>query len=257
MAARADESSVMQHDLSDKRALVVGASRGMGRAIAEAFVDDGATVAVAARSTDDLEELAAELGERCLPVECDLREAASVENAVDDVTDEFGGLDVVVNSAGVLTRGPLHETSEDELTFVVDVNLLGSLRLSKEVLPSLMDGGGTLLHVTSEAGSRGIENLPAYCASKGGVNTLVKQLAREYGPHGVSVNAIAPGTTKTSMNEEVRAEDPTWTEERAADIPLGRLGTLDDVSNLARFLASDASDYLSGEIIHIDGGATA
>lgn len=249
--------TVMQCDLSNTHALIVGASRGMGRSIATTFLDNGADVAIAARSKDDLEEIATNRGENCLPVECDVRDMNSIEEAVATVTSEFNDLDVVVNSAGVLTRGPLHEASERDLKFVVDVNLLGSLRLSKAVLPSLMETGGSLVHITSEAGSRGVENLPAYCASKGGVNTLVKQLAVEYGPHGVSVNAIAPGTTKTSMNETVREEDPSWVKDRAENIPLDRLGTLDDVSNVALFLASDVSEYVSGEIIHIDGGATA
>ncbi|GAA0313091.1 SDR family NAD(P)-dependent oxidoreductase [Halarchaeum salinum] len=246
----------MYDSISGKSVLVVGASRGMGRGIAETYLENGASVVVAARSMEDLEAVASEHAD-CHAVECDLRDQGSVKRAVAKATDELGCIDVVVNSAGVLTRGPLHEASESDLELVVDVNLLGALRLSKTALPKLVDTSGSLVHITSEAGSRGIAGLPAYCASKGGVNTLVKQLAVEYGNEGVTVNAIAPGTTKTSMNEEVRNKDPSWVEERSEDVPLGRLCSVGEVVDVALFLGSDAADYITGDVIHIDGGSSA
>lgn len=249
---------VHEHEqLADERALVVGASRGMGRAIATRFADEGARVAVAARTVADLETVAEGLSSESLAVACDLRETDSVDRAVDRAVDAFGGLDIVVNSAGVLVRGSLTETGMADHERVVDVNLTGAIRLSRAVLPALAESEGTLLHVSSEAGQFGVPELPSYCASKGGLDALVRQLAVEYGPEGVRVNAIAPGTTKTSMNERVRREDPSWEEERREGIPLGRLGTTDDVANLATFLASDEADYISGEIVSVDGGSSA
>lgn len=247
----------MPNDLDGKSAFVVGASRGIGRAIAQEYADRGANVAIAARSIDDLETLAASISTECVPIECDVRDEEAVEHAVTTATDAFGAVDVAVNSAGVIERGRLHETTEENLELVVDVNLLGALRVSKHVLPSLMRTQGTLIHISSEAGSVGVPNLPAYCATKGGLDALVRQLAVDYGPDGVSVIAIAPGTTKTSMNEDARERDPSWVDERATAIPYGRLGTPEDVSTLAAFLAHERSEYLTGEVIHVDGGSTA
>ncbi|GAA0669086.1 SDR family oxidoreductase [Natronoarchaeum mannanilyticum] len=247
----------MSGDLSDKSAFVVGASRGIGRAIAEEYAARGADIAAVARSEPALEELAASLPTRCVPIECDVRDDEAVERAATTAVDALGTIDVGVNSAGTIARGRLHEADEDDLTGVIDVNLLGALRVSKHLLPALMETEGTLIHVSSEAGSVGVPELPAYCASKGGLHAAVRQLAVDYGPDGVSVVAIAPGTTKTSMNEEVRERDPSWVDERAAGVPYGRLGEPEDISDLAAFLARDRSDYLTGEVIHVDGGSTA
>ncbi|GAA0251218.1 3-oxoacyl-[acyl-carrier-protein] reductase [Halobacterium noricense] len=247
----------MSRNLYEKSAFVVGASRGIGKAIVEEYADRGANVAAVSRSSDDLEALAASLPTECVPIECDVRDDETVERAVTTAVNCFGAIDVAVNSAGTIARGRLHEADETDLTMVLDVNLLGALRVSKHVLPALMETEGTLLHVTSEAGSVGVPELPSYCASKGGLDAAVRQLAVNYGPDGVSVVAIAPGTTKTSMNEEVRAEDPSWVKDRAENVPYGRLGTPEDVSDLAAFLAQDRSDYLTGEVIHVDGGSTA
>lgn len=257
MAWSVESPPVMSGELAGTRALVVGASRGMGEGVVRAFADEGASTVAASRSTGDLEAVAEDVGDGCVPVRCDLRDAESVDGAVERAVEELGGLDVVFNSAGVLTRGPLHEAPGEDLEFVVDVNLLGAMRLSRAALPALMESGGTLLHVSSEAGERGVGNLPAYCASKGGLNALVRQLAVEYGPHDVNVNAIAPGTTKTSMNEAVRERDPDWVEERREGVPLGRLGSIEDVSDLAVFLASGKADYITGEVVNLDGGSTA
>lgn len=246
----------MYESIRGMSVLIVGASRGIGRGIAEAYLENDASVVVAARSMDDLEAVASGYTD-CHAVECNLRDQESIKRAVEKATDKLGCLDVVVNSAGILTRGPLHEASESDLDLVVDVNLLGALRLSKTVLPELMDADGSLIHISSEAGSRGVKGLPAYSASKGGLNTLIKQLAVEYGSENVTVNAIAPGTTKTSMNDEVRNEDPTWVEERSEEVPLGRLCSVEEISDLALFLGSDAADYITGDIIHIDGGTSA
>jgi len=247
----------MTEDLHGKTALVVGASRGIGRSIAEEYARCGAEIAAVARTVEELEELSASVPTECVAIECDITDEKEIKSAVTTATDAFGDVDVVVNSAGTISRGRLHETDDMDLTSVLDVNLLGALRLSKYVLPELMATEGTLIHISSEAGSTGIPGLPAYCASKGGLDATVRQLAVDYGSEGVSVVGIAPGTTKTTMNEEVRNRDPSWVNERAEQIPYGRLGTPEDIKELASFLACDQSDYLTGEIIHIDGGSTA
>lgn len=251
----------MGEQLSGKRTVVVGASRGIGRAVAERFAAEGAAVGLAARSVDALDEAASAIERdtdaECVVVGCDLRDHESVEGAVASVAGAFGGLDVVFNSAGLLNRQPIAEAAYEDMEAVIDTNLLGAMRLSKVAIPELVETAGSLIHVSSEAGEKGIGSLPAYCASKAGLNNLVRSLAVEYGPDGVNVTAIAPGTTKTSMNAAVREEDPGWVDEREADIPMGRLGTVEDVANLAVYLASDASSYVTGEVISVDGGSTA
>lgn len=247
----------MTDRLAGTRALVVGASRGIGRGVAERYATEGASVAVAARSSETLGELASTLETEAVAVECDLRETASVDRAVARAAEAFGGVDVVFNSAGVLNRQPITEASVEDMAAVVDTNLTGAIRLSKAAIPHLVETRGSLIHVSSEAGQKGIGSLPAYCASKAGLDNLVRSLAVEYGPDGVTVTAIAPGTTKTTMNEAVRENDPGWVEERAEGIPMRRLGTVEDVSDAAVFLATDEASYITGEVISVDGGSTA
>ena len=253
----------MSKGLDSEVAFVVGASSGIGRAVARRFGDEGADVVVGGLNEcpeaggPATHELIREAGCESMFVDCDLTDQSSVNEAIDTAVSRFGSLDIGFNCAGALTRGPITETSEEDMQDVVDVNLLGAMRFAKAILPELVETDGTLLTVSSEAGEMGVENLPAYCASKGGVNALTRQLAVEYGPEGVSVNALAPGTTKTPINEDVRENDPTWVEERRADIPLGRLNDPEDVANLAAFLASAEADTINGAIVNIDGGTTA
>ena len=249
--------------LASKVAVVVGASSGIGRGVATRFADEGATVAVGGlhRSPESggtaTHEAIAERGGEAVFVECDLTDQQSVDAAVEATVSEFGGIDVAVNCAGAMTRGPVTEATEEDIRRVVDVNLTGAVRFAKGVLPELVETDGTLVTISSEAAERGVENLPVYCASKGGVNALTRQLAVEYGPQGVNVNAIAPGTTKTAINEEVRRENPDWVDERVADIPMGMLNEPEDVAELGVYLASDAAKKVNGEIVNIDGGTTA
>lgn len=247
----------MTSRLAGKRALVVGASRGIGRAISEAFVREGASVALAARSREELDELSNALEGETMVVRCDLASSSDIEDAIHDTLSGFGGIDVIVNSVGILTRGKLSETAEADLERVVDINLLGALRLARAGLPELVKSAGTLINISSEAAERGVPQLPAYCATKGAINALTQQLAIDYAGANVRVNAIAPGTTMTSMNEQVRRTDPEWESERSMGIPLGRLASTDDMTGAALFLASDEASYVTGEILNVDGGSTA
>ncbi|MFC6863948.1 SDR family NAD(P)-dependent oxidoreductase [Halomicroarcula sp. GCM10025817] len=247
----------MSSTLEGKRALVTGASRGIGRAIATAFSEAGADVALLSRSRDQLEAVAADLDGETLVTVGDVSDTESVNDCIDEVTDAFGGLDVVVNNAGVVTRDDLGGTPDDDIERVIDVNLHGVIRVARRSLPHLVESEGTLLNVGSMAAERGIEGLSSYSASKGGVSSLTRQLAIEYGDRGVRVNAIVPGTIKTPVNEAVRESDPEWTETRREQVPLGRLGDPEDVADPAVFLASDRSRYVTGHVLPVDGGVLA
>jgi NAD(P)-dependent dehydrogenase (short-subunit alcohol dehydrogenase family) len=249
--------------LDSKVALVVGGTSGIGRAVARRLAKEGANVVVGSRSAaprgggTTTHELIREDGGDATFVECDLTDQRSVDEAVESAVDAYGRTDVGFNSGGTITRGPMTETDEEDMTAVVDVNLQGPMRFAKAILPELVETDGTLINVSSAGGERGIKNLPVYCASKGGLNTLTKQLGVEYGPQGVNVAAIAPGTTKTAINEQVRNENPEWVEERRQAIPVGRLNEPEDVAGLAAYLASDEARNVNGTVINIDGGTTA
>lgn len=253
----------MDRRLESKVAFVVGASSGIGRAVADRFAQEGASVVVGDIREEPrsgglpTHEMIHDEGGEATFVECDLTDQESVADAVSTGVDAYEALDIGFNSAGGMTRGPITETAEDDMEFVIDVNLQGPMRFAKAILPELVDTDGTLVNISSEAGERGIENLPVYCASKGGVNTLTKQLGVEFGPKGVNVNAIAPGTTKTAINEEVREENPEWVEERREAIPIRLLNEPEDIAELAAYLASDGARKINGAIVNIDGGTTA
>lgn len=250
-------SARMSSTLAGKRALVTGASRGIGRAIAEAYSETGASVVLLSRTRDRLEAVAAELEGETLVTVGDVRDAESVNECIDTAVDVFGGLDVVVNNAGIVTRDDLSDTSDDEIGQLLDVNLHGVIRVARAALPALVESKGAMVNVSSMAAERGIEGLSSYSASKGGISSLTRQLAIEYGDKGVRVNAIVPGTIKTEVNEEVRRNDPEWTEARRAKVPMGRLGEPDDVADPAVFLASDQSRYVTGHALPVDGGVLA
>lgn len=250
----------MDDRLDSKVAFVVGGTSGIGEGSARAMADAGASVAVAGRTRGSGEAVAESIrdsGGEAIYVECDLTDQESVDDAIAVAVDRNGGIDVGFNSAGAMARGPVTETDEADLQRVVDVNLQGAVRFAKAAIPELVETGGTLVTVSSEAAERGVENLSVYCASKGGVNALTRQLAVEYGPEGVNVNAISPGLTKTPINEEVRREDPDWVENRRADIPIGLLNEPEDIGELGVYLASDAAKTVNGAIVNIDGGTTA
>lgn len=247
----------MKLTLEGKRTLVTGASRGIGRAIARAYGEAGARVALLARSRDQLEAAADDVDGETLVVPGDVTDAESVDRCLDEVVDAFGGLDVVVNNAGVVVRGDLASTSEEEMERTVEVNLNGVVRVAHRAMPALVESGGTLINVGSIAGERGVRGLSVYSAAKGGVTSLTRQLAVEHGERGVRVNAIVPGTIKTGVNREKRRSDPEWTEDRREKVPLGRLGEPEDVADPAVFLASDGARYITGHALTVDGGVLA
>ncbi|GEK81329.1 SDR family NAD(P)-dependent oxidoreductase [Agrococcus baldri] len=224
------------------RCLIIGAASGIGRATAALLADRGAAVVGADRAWPE-----GEVGALLV----DVTDASSVERTVADAASRLGGLDAVINTAGILgTVQPAAEESAEEFQRLVDVNLTGAFHVSRATLPVLVDSPhGRLVHCSSTAGKEGVAQMTGYSASKAGVMGLVKALAREYAHTSVTVNAIAPGKIDSPFVGEgtVSATD-------LAKIPMGRLGTVDEAAELLAFIVSPASSYCTGVIFDLSGG---
>jgi NAD(P)-dependent dehydrogenase (short-subunit alcohol dehydrogenase family) len=244
----------MAQRLGGKVAIVTGAGSGIGRAIATALHAEGASVALA-DITGNEKAVADELGDRTLAVRADVTSGAGVAALVAAAREAFGGLHVIVNNAGIDgDMGPLADSSEENFDRVIAVNLKGVFLGMKHALPLMVaGGGGSVVNIASAAGLVGFPMISAYCASKGGVVQLTKAAALEYAAAGIRVNAICPGLIDTPL---LAAIDPAMTEVARAMTPLGRLGRPEEIANLAVFLASDESSYITGAALPIDGGLT-
>ena len=248
-------------DLTGRTALVTGGGRGIGRHIAVGLAEAGCDVVVASRKLANCEQTASELRERgrrawALPV--DLGDEASIDALADATLEAVGRLDVLVNNAAVIWGAPTLEYPMQGWDRTFAVNVRGLWQLSQRVARHMAErGGGSIVHVSSISGFRGAgeekEPAIAYSAAKGAVNTLTKDMAVKLAPHGIRVNAIAPGAFDTDMMDYVKGDEETL--RRFLDqIPLARAGGEDDVKGVAVFLASDASAYVTGHILMVDGG---
>jgi 2-deoxy-D-gluconate 3-dehydrogenase len=241
-------------------AIVTGASRGLGRAMAVALAAAGAHVVLAARSKPDLEETAQQVerhGVRALVVTTDVSRYDEVEALVARTVDTLGGLDVLVNNSGIARTMPLAEATPDDWRAIVDVNLTGVFNGCRAAAPHLIARRhGKVVNLASVLGAVGLPGYALYAATKGGVIALTRTLGVEWARHNVQVNAIAPGWFVTDMNEAAFA-DPRINERLTRDIPMRRTGRLEEIGPLAVFLASAASDFMTGQTIFLDGGHSA
>ncbi len=253
--------------LEDKVAIVTGAGSGIGRAAALRFADEGASVVCADVDGDSAAATAAAIGGAALAVRVDVTRPADVEDLVARTLERFGRVDVLYANAGVGGVGTAADTDEAEWARVVGVNLTGVWRCCKHVLPPMVDAGrGSIVLQASIGGLRGVPAVAAYAAAKAGVIGLGRQMALDYGPLGIRVNAIAPGTVPTPLVQGIWASGAGLVaadsleprvEAAAALYPLRRVGTPDDVANVALFLASDEADWVTGAVYVVDGGKTA
>ena len=247
--------------LDGKVALITGGSRGLGRSMAEAMVSAGAAVALSARDLDLATTVAREVGEvsggRTLGVSAEITRDADVRAMVARTLDAFGRLDILVNNAGMNIRGPIEQLSESDYDLVLDTNLKGPwlcCRAASE--PMRRQGWGRVINVSSMLGEVALPGRTPYAASKGGLTLLTKTLALEWGAHGINVNALCPGPFATEMNVPL-LNDPEVRAAMQAKVPLGRWGDPGEIGPVAVFLASEASSYMTGATLFIDGGYTA
>jgi NAD(P)-dependent dehydrogenase (short-subunit alcohol dehydrogenase family) len=246
--------------LSGRVAIVTGASRGLGRAMALALASAGADVALAARSTVDLEETAHRIeaiGQRALVVPTDVSVYAQVDTLVHRAVAALGGLHIVVNNSGIARVTPLAEMTPEEFDETVRVNLVGVFNGCRAAAAHLIaQKSGKIINIASVLGQVGLPGYTAYAASKGGVMGLTRALAVEWARHNIQVNALAPGWFVTDMNAPAFA-DPKIRERLLRDVPARRTGRPEEIGPLLVYLASSGSDFMTGQTVFLDGGQQA
>jgi NAD(P)-dependent dehydrogenase (short-subunit alcohol dehydrogenase family) len=240
--------------------LVSGGSRGIGRAIAEGFACRGATVVISGRELPSLERTAAEIcppGGTVRPVVCDVADPAAIDRLVRTTLDEFGRIDTLLNVAGVNRRMPAERLSEGDYDFIMDINLKGPFLLSLAVGRHMLTRRrGSQINIVSLNNDRPLRGVLPYAMSKAALGQMTRGLALEWGPHGVRVNAIAPGFILTDLARKLWSH-PHMQEWNRANCPLGRIGEPTDMVGTSIFLASEASAFMTGQVLFVDGGFSA
>lgn len=245
--------------LEGKTALITGASRGIGKAIALTFADAGADLAIASRKLADLETIAEEvraLGRRCLPVPAHARKGEELKNLVDRTMEEYGRIDILVNNAtSNPAMGPIVDTEEKIFDLIMETNLKGYFLLSRFVGRIMREQkSGVIINVSSAGGVSPAAGLGPYCISKAGINMLTKAMAIEMGPFNVRVNAIAPRIVKTQFSEALWSNDKLMAKEFELT-PLKVVASPEEIAQTALYLASSAANYMTGHIVLVNGGA--
>ena len=241
--------------LSDKVAIVTGASRGIGRSIAEVFVREGAQVVICGRKQETLDAVAKEIGPGVKPVACHVGKSADIAALVATTTREFGKIDILVNNAATnIAQGPCLEMDEGQFDKMVEINLKSTFRLMKLVAPGMCGrGSGSIINIASIAGLRPQFHSLLYSMTKAALIMMTQSYAVELGPMGVRVNAIAPGLIQTQLSEYFW-KDETRREKQLGHQPIKHMGQPVEIAEIALTLASDRSSYLTGQTLVVDGG---
>jgi gluconate 5-dehydrogenase len=244
-------------DLTGQVAIVTGTSRGLGQYFARALAKAGADLVLTSRNRDSLRDFETEirgLGRRAAALELDVRDPAGIERMVCEATAAFGQIHILVNNAGCNVRKPALEVTWDDWNLVLDTNLRGSFFVAQAVARSMIEHGyGRIINIGSVTSVFGFAGLAPYCASRGGIKQLTMSLADDWGKHGITVNCLAPGWFRTEQNK-VLYEDPEWVEYLTDRIPVKRAGLPHDLDGAVVFLASEASRYITGQTLLVDGG---
>ncbi len=254
-------SVLEQFSLNDRVAIVTGGSKGLGKAMAEALAEAGASVVIVSRNGAEAaavaDELQAESGNRCSGRACDVTDWDQVSDLINAVMADFDQIDILINNAGINIRGAIDDLEVDEFLRVQATNVTGPWLLCRAVAPHMKERRyGRVVNLGSTLSIIALADRTPYASSKGAIYQMTKALALEWAPYGITVNAMLPGPFATEMNQSL-LDDPEAYKEFVAKIPLGRWGELDEIKGLALFLASDASSFVTGAGITIDGGWTA
>ena len=249
---------IEKFSLKGKSGIVTGGGSGIGKGIATGLVQAGAEIVIIGRRKERLEEAAQEIrrfGGPVIPVQADISKMGDIRGLVNRTVKEFGKIDFLVNNAGTIRRNPPEDYSEEDWDEVININLKGSFFLAQAVAREMISRKrrGKIINISSIVAVGGARRIPAYAASKGGLMQLTKSMANDWAQYNILVNAIGPGWVNTELTEPLRQD-----EERFAGItnriPLGRWAEPEDLAGVAIFLASDASDYITGQTIFVDGG---
>ena len=244
--------------LKGKNGIVTGGGSGIGKAIAKGLVQAGAEMVIAGRNMKKLEKTAEEIrrfGGPVIPLQADLSRMGDIKSLVDRTVKEFGKIDFLFNNAGTIRRAPSEDYTENDWDEVLNINLKGPFFLAQSVAKVMISQKrkGKIINISSLIAVQGGKWVPAYAASKGGLSQVTKTMANDWAKYGILVNAIGPGWVKTELTE-AHLQDKERYEEILGRIPLGRWADPEDMVGIAIFLASDASDYITGQTIFVDGG---
>lgn len=241
--------------LTGKIAIVTGASRGIGRAIAINLAMEGASIVVNyskdKEGAKETVEKIKKIGGTAIEIKKNISSYKETEELVKEVIDTFGKIDILVNNAGISKIGLFMDATREEIDNVINTNLLGTMYLTRNVIPFMINKGGSIVNISSMWGEVGASCEVLYSTSKGGINLFTKALAKEMAPSNIRVNAVAPGVIDTKMNSFLNNAEK---EELINEIPMGRFGLPEEIAKAVIFLCSDDSSYLTGEVIKIDGG---
>ena len=243
--------------LKDKTAIITGGGSGIGLATARAFCKEGAKVILFGRRKEKLISAADELGDSVLIVQGDMTHNDDLDQLINKTLNNFKGIDILVNSAGLFNGAPLHEMSDSQWDGMMDINIRSVFQLTRRVLPIMMaQKSGSIVHISSILGLIAVPQVAAYNVSKGALNQFSRSIAVEYGSYGIRSNSICPGLIETDMTADLM-KDASLMQEWSKEYPIGRFGKSEDVASACLFLASDESSFITGTVLPVDGGFTA